>query len=368
MVQIIARYITKEICKAFGAMVGILLLIVLSNRFVHYLAKAATGDLPIQLVLNVVGLTIPELLSYLVPLSLFIAILLTYGRLYVDSEMAVLASCGISPRYLLTLTLLIALMWAMVTAMLTLGIVPKAAMARERTLVEGELSEAIQSLTPKRFQTFSEGKFVFYMEGKDPKQSTLKGIFIAEKPKDLTYSDKGWALLTAKAAYIKPVEKNKNSYLILKNGYRYQGLPGTANYTVIAFKEYGRKIPKATEFKPTEELRAKATRDLKTAIREEAAELQWRLSLPLSVLILSLIAVPLSRINPRQGRFAKLLPAILLYILYYNLFTICRRWVASGTLPSFVGVWWVHGLFLLIGIGLIGKDVGWFSRAAHGNS
>ncbi len=150
---------------------------------------------------------------------------------------------------------------------------------------------------------------------------------------------------------------------MLKDGYRYEGLPGKADYKVVRFKEYGRAISESKALTENDSLRIKSTALLlKSRDPTEVAEFQWRLSLPLSVLILGLIAVPLARVKPRYGRFAKFLPAIAIYIIYYNLFTVSKRWVAASVLPGSIGVWWVHGLFFLFGLGLIAKDSGWYLR------
>lgn len=361
--KIIARYITKEVLLAFAVITGVLLLIVLSNRFAIYLAKAATGELPIGLVLKIVGLYTPELLSYLIPLGFFMAILFGLGRLYIDSEMTVLAACGISANYISRLILMLACLIMTITALLTLWIVPQVTQWREEALSEGEAYGVMQSLLPGRFQTFSEGKLVFYLEDSFKKQEVLKGVFIAERPREVAEEDHGWTLITAQQAQLKREEETKDFYLVLQDGYRYQGVPGAANYTVVSFKEYGRAIPHETEPVSSDILRIKNNISLlHSTTPEDSAELQWRLSLPLTVPILALIAVPLARVRPRQGRFAKFFPAIVIYIIYYNLFTVCRRWVAASVIPSFVGVWWVHGLFAFLGVLLMVKEFGWRKR------
>lgn len=366
--KIIDRYLTNEVLKAFTAITGILLLIVLSNRFIWYLTKATTGELPIEVVLKIVELYIPELLSYLIPLGFFMAILFAYGRLYTCSEMTVLAACGISTWHIVQLTLRMAFILSVLTAILTLWLIPRVTEIREQVLAEGESFGVMHSLLPGRFQTFSEGRLVFYIESAPAKQKHLTGIFIAERPDNPSQTSKderGWTVITAEQADVKHDLKTGNFYLRLTHGQRYQGLPGSANYTVVSFQEYGREILKQTEFKPNDTLRLKNSAALfNSSNREDAAELQWRLSLPLTVLILGLIAVPLAEVKPRQGRFVQFLPAIVLYIIYYNLFTVCRRWVATGTLPSLVGVWWVHGLFLFVGLILIAKQIGWIRRKA----
>jgi lipopolysaccharide export system permease protein len=363
--RIIARYITKEILLAFFAVTGILLFIVLTNRFAVYLAKAATGELPISFVCYIVGLFIPELLSYLIPLGLLIGILFSFGRLYAESEMTVLLACGVSKKYLIKLTLFVALIIAMLTAILTLWVVPKAALARQAILVKAETFALSQSLASQQFQTFGDGKLIFYLEDASGKPEKLSGAFIAERPLPVANRESGWTLITAHQGAIKQDEETGNMYLVLRDGHRYQGLPGAANYSVTDFKEYGRSIVIETSAEAIkgDSLRDKDTRALLDSTEaEDATELQWRLSLPLSVLILALIAVPLAEVKPRQGRFGRFLPALMIYIIYYNAFTICRRWVAAGVLPSFIGVWWVHAVAFLIGLGLVAKDCGWLRR------
>jgi lipopolysaccharide export system permease protein len=361
--RIIARYITKEIFWAFAVITAILFLIILSNRFAAYLAKAATGELPVGLVFKIVGLYTPELLSYLIPLGLFVGLLFALGRLYADSEMTILSACGISSRYIIQLTLIFSFFVMLLTTLLTLWVVPEITALREKALSEGESLGLMQSMLPQRFQMFSGGKLVFYLEDTSSKEDKLEGIFIAERPMNIANTEDPWTLITAEDARFKRDEKTNQSYIVLKDGHRYQGLPGTADYKVVRFKEYGRTISDETAVTESDTLRLKNTKLLlKSHNAEDIAEFQWRLSLPLSVPILALIAVPLARVRPRHGRFAKFLPAIAIYIIYYNLFTVSRRWVAASILPSFIGVWWVHGLFFLVGLGLIAKDSGWYVR------
>lgn len=359
--MIIARYITKEVLLNFLAITALLLFIALSNRFAAYLAKAATGELPVTLVFKVVGLYIPELLTYLIPLSFFIAILFAYGRLHAESEMTVLMSCGVSWGYISRLTLMLAAGVMVLTACLSLWWVPKMAVMREQALSEGEAFGMMQAVVPGRFQTMAEGKLVFYLEDVASKQNLLKGVFIAERPTNINDNLKnGWTLITADQAKIERDATTKDFYLVLKQGYRYQGVPGSANYTIVKFDEYGRAMQPAPETQ-NEVLRMKDSASLFiTKNPEETAELQWRLSLPLTVPILALLAIPLARVRPRHGRFAKFLPAIFLYIVYYNLFTVCKRWVAQGMVPGILGVWWIHLLFLGLGLYLLGRESGWF--------
>lgn len=362
--RIIARYITKEILLSFGVITTVLLMVVLSNRFAQYLTKAASGELPIKLVFQIAALYVPEFLGYLIPLGLLMAILFGLGRLYADSEMTVLFACGVRVTDIMRLVLLIAIGVMLVTAALTVWIVPYTAQLRENVLAEGQAFGAIQSVLPGRFQPFSDGRLVFYVEEITAKKEAVKGVWIAERPHGIepieNARNSGWVLLTSEEAQVKRNAQDGAFYLVLKNGQRYQGIPGAADYTVVSFAEYGRKISDASALSQGDSLRMQKSFSLwgsKNPV--DIAELQWRFSLPLTVPILALLATPLSRVSPRHGRFARFLPAIALYIIYYNLFTISKRWVAAGVLPGFIGVWWVHLVFLVIGIGLSAHLLGW---------
>ncbi len=369
--RIIARYITKEILCAFAATLGLLFLILLSNRFAFYLGKAASGALPLTLVLEMLLLYSPELLSYLIPLSLYVAILLALGRLYNDSEMTILSACAIPLHSVFQWILSIALGVAFLTACLTLWLVPRVALWREALLSQQEFA-MMRSLMPQRFQSLANEQLIFYLE-EVSKEGLLKGVFIAERPLALAadLETRPWVLMSAATAALQAAAPTLQSpeqmtqsvpdalYLVLHDGHRYQGVPGRADYKVIHFEEYGRLLepPNPSLMGDPSNLRLKNSLALCNAVDpESAAEWQWRLSLPISVFVLAMMAIPLAYLNPRQGRFARFLPAIILYVVYYNLFTVCRRWVAMETLPSFIGVWWVHLTFVGIAWILLWQD------------
>ena len=150
------------------------------------------------------------------------------------------------------------------------------------------------------------------------------------------------------------IRPDGSRYLILENGYRYDGNPGEADYRVIQYDTYGVLLAKPDVSDEVTDRDAMSTRDLlsKSDVRAHA-ELQWRFSLPLLVFIVTLMAVPLSRVNPRQGRFLKLIPAILLYMAYLTILIAARGALEKGKLSPSLGLWWVHLLFLLIGLGLM---------------
>ena len=154
---------------------------------------------------------------------------------------------------------------------------------------------------------------------------------------------------------------------MLKNGFRYEGQPGAANFRSIYYDTYGVLLPKPEVQTEISDREAMSTAQLLSEDGlDERAELQWRIAIPLLVPIVAFFAVPLARVNPRQGRFLKLLPAILLYMAYLALLISARGWIESGKLPPALGLWWVHGLFLLIGLGFNWRTLTAPNRAQGG--
>lgn len=352
--MVIARYISKEIVGTFLAIVFILLFIAISNKFVMFLAKAASGKLSLGLVFKIVLLYIPELFAILTPVAMFIAILFTYSRLYTDSEIAVLLTSGFDWAQLIRITLIVASSIAILVGIINFVVVPPASMKRDRLIAEGQVAGVIQAITPGQFQTIEDNDhLVFYVEDVMP-NGELQNIFIAQQPiSDQPDADKSVVVLTAKTASVKQQDDPNEFYLLLRDGYRYVGVPGTANYTVTAFAEYGRQLKYPVGAIASNDNNRNSAEIIHSSKPADIAELQWRLSMPIAVMLLSLIALPLSKVQPRQGRYAKFLPAVLVYMLYYNLLTITKRYIANGSLASFPGLWLVHLVFLIGAIALI---------------
>lgn len=348
--MVIARYISKEIFSMFCAIVFILLFIALSNKFVIFLAKAASGKLPVGLVFKVVGLYIPEFFAILAPVAMFIAILFTHSRLHADNEIAILLTSGFNWARLTRNTLVLAGVVAIFVAVINLYVVPIITIEREKLLADGQVAGVVNAITPGRFQTIEDNdQLVFYVENV-LNDGRLENIFIAQQPNpDKVDANKSVVVLTAKTASIKPQEDPNEFYLVLRDGYRYVGNPGTANYTVTSFLEYGRQIKYAAGTIPRNE-DARPSKELwNSKLPADIAELQWRCAMPIAVILLSLIAIPLAKVQPRQGRYAKFLPAVLTYMIYYNVLTIVKRSIANGAISSMPGIWVVHILFLLFG-------------------
>lgn len=356
---IIFRYLAKEVYGTLLATTGVLLLVLISNQFVHYLTEAAAGVLPVHTVMQMMSLQVPLLLGLLLPLGMFLGILMAYGRLYVDQEMTVFSACGFSRVQLLRITFIMALVLAMIVAFLMLWMKPKMELYKRHILADAAASSPLERIFAGQFVSLENGKLVIYTQDLSRDHQQLSKVFIAQPPTDL--GGKPWSVMVASGGYQWTDPQSKDRFIIFKNGSRYNGIPGTRDFQVATFDTYGVRIEQFAppKLKRTETMSTAELWRQRHGHPDIHAELQWRISLPLSVLILSLIAVPMSQINPRQGRFAKMLPAILIYVIYADLLFVAQAWLQKGEIPSGIGMWWVHVLMFIIALLLIGRYIGW---------
>jgi lipopolysaccharide export system permease protein len=351
---IVFRYLSREVMLTMSAVSAVLLVIIMSGRFIKYLAQAAQGILDPGVLFLIMGYRLPGFLQLILPLGLFLGILLAYGRLYLESEMTVLAATGMSQQRLLAMTLGPATLLFVVVAWLSLSLAPLGVAQWMKVVDQQDSMTEFDTLVPGRFQMLRDGSRVTYTERLSDDRVNLGGVFISERHEVAAgKKDPGIAVLVAESGR-QEVRPDGSRYLILENGYRYDGKPGQADYRAIKYDTYGVLLPKPDIAADLSERESIPTSQLLSSDDPRSrAELQWRLSLPLLVFIVTLMAVPLSRVNPRQGRFLKLLPAILLYMAYLTILIAARGALEKGRLPAALGLWWVHAIFLAIGAGLM---------------
>ncbi|MBU1629060.1 MAG: LPS export ABC transporter permease LptF [Gammaproteobacteria bacterium] len=362
--MIISRYISKEALLTTFTVTTVVVFMFVLNQCIRYLDYIATGKYAADIVLQLILLELPMLFSLLLPLGLFLGILLSYGRLYVDSEMTVLSSCGYSPHQLLATTFKFTVVLFLVVSLHVFFLQPIVATHRDHLMDVAESGSIVQTLLPGDFQSTMHGKRVFYVQSMSQDRLQSRRIFVAEQLHRSSVKDAAsqWALLTAQKAHTEMDKATGERQVVLQNGYRYQGVPGQLNWKTLQFQEYRIHLGKPVQWGRNEGIEVVSTDKLiRKALhdRDSMAELQWRISIPLSVFILGLLAVPLSRVKPRHGRFARLLPALLLYAFYVNMIFVSRSWTEEGTVPAWVGVWWIHvlvlGLALYLNFGFRGR-------------
>lgn len=354
--MIVFRYLSREVLTTLSAVSAVLLVIIMSGRFIKYLAQAAQGVLDPGVLFLIMGYRMPGFLQLILPLGLFLGILLAYGRLYLDSEMTVLSATGMSNRRLLGYSMAPAAIVAVLVAWLSLGLAPQGVAEVAKIFNQQDAMTEFDTLVPGRFQAMKDGSRVTYTEGLSEDRGQLAGVFTTEKrARSKSEGEKKESAITLLVAEKgrQVIQADGSRYLILENGYRYDGNPGQADYRATKYETHGVLLAKPSVSAEIGEREAIPTRELIGSDEpRHQAELQWRLSIPLLVFIVTLLAVPLARVNPRQGRFLKLLPAILLYMAYLALLIGARGQLDKGKIPMELGLWWVHALFLLIGAAL----------------
>lgn len=337
--MIIFRYLLKEVFITLVALTTMLLLIFMSNQCVQYLSRAANGQIPGLFVFKLMMLELPNLTALLLPLGFYMAIMLSYGRLYAENEITAMYVGGYSPRRLMRQTLAMGMMVALFVGLLVFYVSPWISYERARLLKTTGVKVLIQTLSPGQFRSLNDGKVVFYSQGISRNHETAKGVFIAKRlPNDQ------WQVVWANAADGQTNPKTKEDELVLSDGYAYIGTPGQAKYQVIRYHQANIRLPHSNS-NPEKDIRTASFKSLWpyfNSDKNKAAELQWRISIPLMVLVLTFVAVPLSRVQLRSGKYANLLPAILIYVLYANFMFVARNWVVIGRVPVWLGMWWLH--------------------------
>lgn len=354
--MIIFRYLAREVFVTLASLTTILLLVFLSNQLIQYLNRAASGSIPGVIIMKLMMLELPTLLSLLIPLGFYIALLLAYGRLYAENEMTVLRASGYSAAQLLKHSFIISSLIALFVAIIMIWGTPYIYVERAKLLRSTGIQTLVQTIMPGRFHAIQNGQQVFYVQSMSRDHRQAEHVFLAKQAK----KEAGvfWDVLWAEKANAATDDKTFEDYIVLKKGQAYQGIPGHQDFRTSQFAEYQARLPHP-KINIQDDLRTAKTSSLwpiNNADRAKAAELQWRLSIPLMVLTLTLVAVPLSRVNSRSGKYAQLLPAIVIYIIYANLMFVGRNGIHSGAIPQWLGLWWIHGLILLLGLLLIWRN------------
>ena len=356
--MIIFRYLLKEVAKTQLAVFFVLMTIFISQKFVTVLGDASEGGIPGRLVMVFIGLKVPDLAGMMLPLSLFLGVLLAYGRIYADCEMSVLHACGVSEWYVVRVTLVLSFVTAIFTGLFTLYLAPLASEYEYQVKEQLAADSGLSSLIAGRFQKTGNQKAVVFIHEKNRDDNSFDKVFVAQLPnKDraetsvinssLVYAEKGQVI----------EEETGSQKLILENGMRYQSDASNGQFRAVEFGKYHIQIQDQKVEHKRRKLSALPTTQLFTEDNPEySAAIQWRIAFPLACIILTLIAVPLSVVNPRQGKFAKMAPALLLFLGYFLLLTAMRSAVEGESIPGAVGLWPIHLSALIMGISFLMKE------------
>ncbi len=354
---ILDRYLLREAAVSWVAVTFVLLAIMLSTRFARFLAQAAAGELPKELLFQIAALSSLQYLVILVPVSMMLAIMLSLGRLYRDSEIAAMMGCGVGLGAMYRPFVVLGAALAIFTAALSFQLGPWAGRTADYLVKNAARMIQFNPFEEGRFNSVMGGRAVFYTGGMSADGNRLEEV-IAQVEEDA-----GISFVTAQRGEQSGDPVSGERTISLHNGVRYRGNPGDANYDVMQFDSL------TTRVSPPEFMYISAKRKLKPTSQllasdelADRAELAWRASAPISVLILTLLAVPLAHIAPRKGRYGKVVVGIGAYLLYSQLLGLGQAWIAKGRIAPEIGLWWVHVLMLAWAAWLIGRRLNVWQR------
>jgi lipopolysaccharide export system permease protein len=354
--RLLERYILREMIASGFAVTLVLVLILLTNEGARVLSRAADNQYPHDVVFALIGLGAVQHLPIFVAVGLLLGMVMAFGRLYHDSEMTAALACGVGMARIYAPVIAIGIIVATVLAWLSLQVGP-ASMARVLTLREEAVHAGqFASLAPGRFLSFGGGRTVVYAQNALP-DGTLADVFVER--------DRGGRVEVALAQRARHMlaKDGQSLTIVLYDGERFEGVPGSAQYRIIKkFRQLTIPVQLPRMHDSVADLDAVPTRELIGATApDRQAQLQWRIALPVMCLVLAVLAVPISRLPPRRGRLSRVWLGVLVFILYFYLLSAGRVALEHGTIPSAVGLWWTHGV-VVITVLLIARLPHWLAR------
>lgn len=332
------RYINREIFAIFVVTLMMLLLVAVGGRFIGYLQEAAMGKFTGSTVLTIMALRLPEFVQLVAPFSIFVAIVLTFGRLYADQEMVVLQGAGAStPRVLAWVSVSMIVVVVLVSGF-SWWLTPLTQQTLNEFMVEQRATTEFETVNPGIFHVYDRGRRVTYSQEMSGDRQVLHDVFMSER-----LEDGREVMIWAETGEQEVDSATDERFMVLRNGRRYEGTPEQPGLRIIEFEVLKQRL-EVNRRVSRHQVEATAT----LALGEDKSsriEWQWRLALPLFCTIGGLLALGVSRVKPRQGRFARVVPGMLMMLLYYLALLINRNALEEEGLPLELGLWGVHILF-----------------------
>jgi lipopolysaccharide export system permease protein len=345
--KILGRYILREVITAWIVVMGVLLIILLANQLAAVLERAAVSQFPQGVVLELIYLGILQYLGILVPVGLLLGIILALGRVYHDSELAAAFACGVRPITLYAPVIGLGVVVAIALAALTLVVAPgataQALTIRNAAVRAGQFAP----LQPGTFRAFGGGSAVVYAE-KVNADGTLQNVFVERNQGPVVE-----VAVASRALHTVAPDGNTQTIKLL-DGERLEGIPGSSQFRTSTYAELTIPVRVPPVNDVIKDLDAQPTAALfASSDPKRQAQLQWRLSMPLMCIVLTVLAVPLARLKPRQGRYSRVWLAVVVYLVYSNLISLGQAWIARGTMPVALGLWWTHAAVVLLAVAVI---------------
>ena len=360
MRKIINQYLFREVAQSWLAITLVLLAILVINQFAKILGDASAGNYTGSVITELLFFSTVEYLTVLMPLSTFLAILLVFGRLYKESEMAAMMASGISPMSLYRPLWIPTIILAVTVGVISSFVAPEARKNMKTSSQAAMLNLGIEFLEPSQFVTLRNGA-VLYSE-KRLENNQLSNVFVQQELRN------GVNVIVSKTAEIIDNPDNGRGALVFYNGYLYEGVPGDLDFRILEFSEY--RLPLSIQVSSVDKIDLSLenfTSLIEKKTSESMAEIQWRISPAIALVILVILSIPLGKSSPRQGQFGGLVIGVLVYMIYVNFLGAARVWLEQGIIPEVYGLWWVHLIALLVSVIMLLNSYRVFQRVLFKN-
>lgn len=346
--MILERYIQKEILAKLGWVFTLLLMILVSHRFVDYLADAAAGDLPANLILHLLAMKMLSLLPRLLPFALLLSVVLALARMTQDRELRVFSGAGIPEGYTIKSILKLSCVYAGLVFGICFYLAPWAEGQVQDLTSRAETESDITGIAAGQFHEFSQGDMVVYVEQMGGLSATMQNVFLQVR------QDNQLAVLNTASArlFVKP--ESGSRYAVFENGNRYIGEPGMVDYQISRYRTYAVLLEQGERSGAGGRIESTPTSSLVGSDQPMyQAELQWRISFVIAALLLPVFAFGINRYATRDSRYVPVFVCVLAYLIYSNLLGLSRTLLQRGDIPAYVGIWWVHMVLLVAVIMLL---------------
>ncbi len=336
------RSLMREFVTTGFFVFSILLAIIVLTQLIRLLGESVGGNLPVDAVLILLGFSALNYLPILLSISLFLSVLLTLTRSYSDSEMVVWFSSGISLSRWIQPVMLFALPVVAVIALLSLLLTPWAMSKIDDIRQKLENRDDAQVVAPGTFRESRQADRVFFLENVSRSNNHIGNLFVQSVQQGKV------GTMVAKEG-VQEIAPNGDKFVVLMNGTRHEGTPGDLDYKIVQFERYSMRVETVESKQKAPNPKAYSTAYLlQNPTSWNMSEFNWRVGLPVSALMLVLLAIPVSFVNPRAGRSLNLIGALVVYMLYNNLITVINTLVGQGQVGTLTGLVSIHVAMLVV--------------------
>ena len=341
--KIFKRALSAELMSSASAIFLIILGIVVAQRAGNIVRQVSRGILPNDAIGTILTFSLVQFMPMMLSLAIFLAVLLTLTRWHRDSEMVIWMNAGLSLRQWVVPILRFITPIVLIISLFSLLIMPWANDKADNYRAQLKKRDELSSISPGTFKESNNGERIYFIESFDKLGYEVKNIFVQSKQNGKT------GIITANSGS-RYKASNGDNFLRMEHGRRYETIPNTLEVTTTEFERYDIRVETKETAPTTSSAQTKSTQSLLAgATAADHAELHWRLAIPISTIVMVLLAIPLSFVDPRAGRSLNIMFAILIFIIYNNMLSIFQAWITQGKISVMVGLWPVHFSFILLG-------------------